>query len=110
MNRSQRRKNKISNTDPTYNLKASEIEKIKKEASEEAIEKAFICMLGFPLIVLRDKHGFGTKRLERFINDVTFQYNQFNEGYITLGDLIDVLKEETGTNLIDDVGRSIKGE
>ena len=46
--------------------------------------------------VLHDKFGFGSKRLERLIDEVNEFNDNFNAGLIEPNELIEQLKEETG--------------
>lgn len=98
MNRKERRKKgqRGPSVSPTYNLSIDQIEKIKKEASDDAMSKAFVLMLGLPLMALRDEFDFGKVRLERFEDKVTKLYQSFCAGNITLGDVHKTLYEEVG--------------
>jgi len=102
MNRSERRRQqKEEEKDQVrYNLSKADIKKIKDEAMTEAIDKAFILMLGLPVLTMRDKFGFGPKRLERLTDEVLELYDSFNKGYLTLDDILETIKEETGLELI----------
>lgn len=85
--------------EPVINVKSSDLQQIKKQATSEAVDTAFLLMLGLPLLVLRDKHGFGKVRLERFIDDVLELYDSFNKDYLTLEDIHQVIHEETGVTI-----------
>jgi hypothetical protein len=102
MNRSERRRQQKeqSKDQVRYNLSKADIKKIKDEAMTEAIDKAFILMLGLPVMVLHDKFGFGAKRLERLTDEVLELYDSYNKGFLTLDDIMNTLKEETGLELI----------
>lgn len=60
------------------------------------MSKAFVLMLGLPLMALRDEFDFGKVRLERFEDKVTKLYQSFCAGNITLGDVHKTLYEEVG--------------
>lgn len=96
MNRKQRRQNGQRGpvNAPNYNLSIDQIECIKKEAADDAMSKAFVLMLGLPLIALRDDFDFGKVRLQRFENKVIELYQSFCKGNITLGDLHKRLHDE----------------
>lgn len=98
MNRKERRKKgqRGPSVSPTYNLSIDQIEKIKKKAADDAMSKAFVLMLGLPLMALRDEFDFGKVRLERFEDKVTKLYQSFCAGNITLGDVHRTLYEEVG--------------
>lgn len=63
MNRTERRRAKKAGIpvkkEPVVNIKAADVQKIKQDASKEAADKAFLLMLGLPVMVLHDKFGFG---------------------------------------------------
>lgn len=101
MNRAEaRRLNRENNKKQvTYTLTNADIARIKKEALDEASRRAFIVLMGLPLMTLRDKFGFGKIRLERFSDNLIEIYDAFDKGYITLEDLTKTLKEETGVEV-----------
>ncbi len=104
MNRQQRRaqqKNSgsVGAKQKTYNLSLDQIQQIKQNASAQAMEQAFILMMGLPLMALRDKFDFGKVRLERFSDAVLDLWDSFNNDYITLQDCIDAVYEETGVKI-----------
>ena len=74
MNRAERRKAKKAGLpvkkEPVVNIKAADVEKIKQDASKDAANKAFLLMLGLPVMILHDKFGFGPVRCERFTDAV----------------------------------------
>lgn len=47
-----------------------------------------------PLIILRDKFGFGKVRLERYLNHYGEAIEAFNQGYLDLNDVKEVLLTE----------------
>ena len=82
-----------------YNLTEAQIKEIKRKAVNEAIDTAFILMLGLPCMVLHDKFSMimrREKRLENFTEAVLELYEAYNEDYITLEDIKQVLKDEAG--------------
>jgi len=98
MNRAERRRNcrTEAKADKTINIKTADVEKMKSEAAEQAVDTVFVLLLALPLIVLRDKHGFGKKRLEAFEEDLLTQYRCFSEGRISLEELRGIIRSETG--------------
>ena len=104
MNRAERRRLQKKGIpvkkEPVINIKYSDVQKMKDEAIKKAADTAFLLMLGLPVLVLRDNWGFGTVRLERFIDQVIDMYEAFNEGYLTLDDIQKVIEEETGIEII----------
>lgn len=83
-----------------YNLTWNQIENIKLKATSEAMDFAFRQMMLLPLMVLRDKYGYGAKRLEEFIDNVADMLDSYNKGYLDLDDIEKALKEETGIEVI----------
>lgn len=107
MNRAERRRLKRNqeSRNATYTLRNEDVTRIKQDAAQEAIDKEFVLMLGLPMIVLRDKYGWGKKRLSDFMNHVLEQYDSFNKNFIALDDLWNTIEKETGVKLIEKVGR-----
>jgi hypothetical protein len=99
VNRKQRRAKGIKEKEPVINIKASDIEQIKKDALSKAIDTSFMLMLGIPLIALRDEYGFGKVRLERLMDRMLEVYDSFNKDYLTLEDLHKTIFEETGVQI-----------
>lgn len=99
MNRQQRRNLGINAKPKTYVLTDQQIAKLKADAVKEASEKAFVAMLGLPLITLRDKFDFEQAGLERFTDELLEEYKCFDEGYIGLDELKRVIKDETGVKI-----------
>ena len=56
MNRAERRKSGIKKSVKTYTLNDSQIKQIKDDAVKEAIDTAFIYMLGLPVMIIHDKY------------------------------------------------------
>lgn len=107
MNRQERRKlakqGKFIPAEPVINIKASDIEKIKLDAVNEAVDKAFFLSLAIPVMVLHDKFGKLTKkdgREQRFAELCLELYQLYNEGYVSIEDLHQCLYEETGVKIL----------
>lgn len=103
MNRAERRRMQKQGLpvkkEPVINVKAADVQQIKKQATVEAADRAFLLMFGLPLLVLHDKWGFGKVRGERFIEQVLDLYDSFEKGYISLDDIHQVLWEEGGIKI-----------
>lgn len=103
MNRQQRRKNNIKTKEPTYNLTFSQIENIKKNATDEAIKKlvpyATAKNFYLSIMILRDKYGFGKKRLGDFVEFMAELYDSLDKGYLSLEDMENTIFEETGVRI-----------
>lgn len=102
MSRAERRRLERDNSkaQKTYTLTHAQIDQMKKEVSMEATKKAFIMMMGFPLLTLRDKFGFGKERLNRFMDKMLDLYEAYEMDYVDLDDLNDTIMKETGVTLI----------
>lgn len=73
-------------------LTHKEIEKLKEQATDNAA--AIINLM--PLLILRDKFGFGRVRLERYLDHYSEMMEAHSEGYISLKDIEKVLEAEVG--------------
>ena len=74
----------------TIQLTRKEYEELK---SKERMNAANIINL-IPLIILRDKFGFGKIRLERYLGYYQEAVDSLNEGYLDLKDVERVMLEE----------------
>lgn len=79
-------------------LKESEIRKIKKEVTNSAVRDAFVLLF----TVLHDKHGFGSKRLNEVVKEVTELAGIINDPKcgVSIDKLNDVLRNELGVNVM----------
>ena len=82
MNRKQRRAKGVQYVSPI----------IKKFKAEDIIATTMYV----PMIVLRDKYGFGRKRLGDFLEEIIDQMKFIEEGYVTTKDMQRTITEETG--------------
>ena len=110
MNRAERRRRQKQGLpfvkEPVLNIKASDIQQIKKDATNTAADTAFFLMLTIPVMVIHDKYPQimrrvvdGKSREERFADLCLDLYDSFNKGYVTLDDLAQCLWEEAGIKL-----------
>ena len=74
----------------TIQLTRKEYEELK---SKERMNAANIINL-IPLIILRDKFGFGKIRLERYLGYYQEAVDSLNKGYLDLNDVQKVLLDE----------------
>lgn len=79
-----------------YNLTWEQIQQLKRDAAKEAIGSVIELTLGLPAMVLKDKYGFGKKRLPEFLDHVVDLYESYEMGYLTLQDIREALWEEGG--------------
>lgn len=54
----------------------------------------FKIMLTISMYTLHDRYGFGNKRLERYMDHVNETLDFINDGYITMNDICEVLRDE----------------
>lgn len=106
MNRAERRRLGKKNHEPVINVKTSDFQQMKLDATKEASDKAFFLMLAIPVMVLHDKYGQlmkkvvdGKSREERFADFCLDLYDSFEKGYVTLDDLHKCLWDEAGIKL-----------
>jgi hypothetical protein len=79
---------------PTYNLTWEQIQQMKKDAAKEAVGTVIELTLGIPAMVLKDKYGFGKKRLPEALDHMVDLYESYEQGYLTLQDIRRTLWEE----------------
>lgn len=113
MNRAERRKAGKKDKVATYNLtkeqldthiKAgvkAEVETIRKQARDEAVDIAITLMLALPLKALKDKYWVKTakRRLPKFLDNVLSLYDSWNNGKITIEELREDLWNYGGIKL-----------
>lgn len=97
MNRQQRRKATKKglpvSKDPVYNLKQSDVAKMKSEATETAIT----LLLSIPIKVMHEEFGWGMrKRLPRLADALIDEYQKFADGEMTLEEYQDMVYEYCG--------------
>ena len=103
MNRAERRKLGVKNKEAVINIKRADIEQIKKDARDEALEIAFKLMLAIPVKVLSENYGKITKlnvdgksREERFTDLCLKLWDDFNADKVSINDLQDILTDKCG--------------
>ena len=103
MNRAERRKNGIKGKEPVINVKVEDIDRLKADAVKEAVTYAFKLLVAIPVMVLHDNYGKlnrlmvdGKTREERFAEMILDLYDSYEKGYVTMNDLMECLKDETG--------------
>lgn len=101
MNRAERRKAGKKAKVATYNytkeqldtlIRAGvkvEVETIRKQARDEAVDIAITLMLALPLKVLKDKYWVKTakRRLPKFLDTVLSLYDSWDKGVLTMEEL-----------------------
>lgn len=74
----------------------ADVERAKKEAMSIATDYA-LCIF---FTVLRDKEGYGIKRLQRLYSHINTLSQAIEQGYVSLPDLKRTLKEEAGIEFV----------
>ena len=85
-----------------YSIK--QIRKMKAEEYEKGQQEALNIVNVFPLLVLRDKFGFGKKRLKRFSEEYLEVIDAYNKDYLDFDDVVKMIEEETGIDYSDFIG------
>ena len=85
---------------PHIMLRESDVKKMKREASDKALKYGLVLFL----TVMRDKEGYGIKRLKRIYDNMQKLADSINKGYVNLFDLEKVLREEANINVFMNVG------
>lgn len=104
MNREERRRKKIKGREPVVNVKFDDVLAIKKNAEKKATDRAFFLMLAIPTMVIHDKFGQLMKRegREQTFTDLCIDlYEALRDGYVTLDELKQVLKDEAGIEVVE---------
>ena len=98
MNRAERRRQaKLTGSsvtkDPIISMKKSDIDRIKREATETAM----ILLLSIPIKVMHEQFGWGMKkRLPKLSDALIDEYQAFSDGDMTLEEYQNVVYEYCG--------------
>lgn len=106
MNRAERRRLGVKNKEAVINIKQSDIEQMKEDATRESMEIAFKLMLAIPVMVVHKEYSKITKlevdgkcREERFADLCLDLWNDFNKNKITLDELEECLYKYGGIKM-----------
>lgn len=102
MSRAERRRIGIHHKDPMISIKQSDIDRMKQEATAKGAKIAFALMLALPVMVIHDKFGMLMKkegREKRFAELCMEQYKCYEEDYVTIEELIQLLKDEADVEI-----------
>lgn len=88
MNRKQRRAKQHGNVQYVQPV-------IRKINTDEVLMKIFY----IPMLVMRDKYGYGTKRLGIFIEHLVDQMKAVEGGYLSVADMRETILKETGVEI-----------
>lgn len=99
---------------PTYNLTIDQIEQMKKEAAKSAVATAYKLLMYNAIMVIEGhfselirKEVDGKNRIMRFVEMLVFQFECWDEDYISIRDMQKYIKDECGVYL--DVERKGNG-
>lgn len=67
--------------------------------ADKLIDASYKVFLLLGLMSLRDEFGFGTKRMEKFMDKMSDLLDSYNKGYLNAKDLSNTIKEETGIDV-----------
>ena len=79
-----------------YNLTQEQIEQIKKNASEKAVEQSLTLLLALPVKVLKEHYGFSRKKLENFCEFISEEYDQIQLDELTIEECKELLFDKVG--------------
>lgn len=100
MNRKQRRaaqkKGITIPKDPVYNVKQSDLDKMREKSVDEAANAAMVLLLALPIKVMRDNYGFGSKRLTALAEALSDEYQKFADDEVSLEEYADLVYQYTG--------------
>lgn len=101
MNRAERRRaeRERKNGEAVYQVKRSDLERLHDDAMTQVSRKVIPVVLLTSLMVLRDKYGFGRKRLGDFAESVFEIYEAVDTDYVSFDDLAETIEKETGVKL-----------
>lgn len=110
MNRAERRRaSREAASDPVISIKQSEINKMRRDDLNKAVDTAFELMLAIPVMVIHDKYSLlmkkvvdGKSREERFAELCFELYDAYAKDYVTIEDLRKCLWEEAGMKVKKD--------
>ena len=73
----------------------ADVRKAKKEAKTLAIDACWAILFS----VMRDKEGYGAKRLRRLWDEVNYLSESVSSGRVNIRDLAETLRDEAGITL-----------
>lgn len=83
----------------TYTVTYDELKKYEERGYQRAMERASIYAGLVPMLVLRDRYGFGAKRLEDFFDYMNELIKDIDEGLLDIRDIAKAISDETGLEI-----------
>lgn len=101
MNRAERRRRAKQGLpvkkEPVYNMKQSDVSRVKSQAAEKAVDTAMVLLLALPIKVMRERYGWGMKkRLPDFAEALTDEYQRFADGEMSLEEYAQYVYDTVG--------------
>ena len=94
-------KAKKEKKNPTVTLKQSKLEKMQDEWTKQGITNSMTLMF----TVLRDKEGYGHKRIRRVFNQTVELAQTVNERYVSIEELQKALLDEIDVRIVAESGK-----
>ena len=103
MNRAERRRSARQQTTKkkTYVLTEEQIEEMKRDAVQTATRRAFLMFMSIPVMILRDKFGFGKPELSTVMDYALVWYEAVQENEVKMLELVKIAKDECGIDTIN---------
>lgn len=104
MNRQQRRKEgrrKLKELNKVHKVTAGELEKIRRDAKNDAITVLYGYLFTIPFIVLNREFKFGKKRLQKFNDLMTDELKELEAQRLDLSELMQEVKDKYGICLVN---------
>lgn len=67
--------------------------------ADKLIHSSYTAFLLLEIMALRNKFDFGSARIERWIDEINDLKESYEKGYISVQDLQQTIKEETGIEI-----------
>lgn len=67
--------------------------------ADKLIHSSYTAFLLLGIMALRNKFDFGSARIERWIDEINDLRDSYEKGYISVQDLQQTIKEETGIEI-----------
>lgn len=106
MNRAERRRNARQEKPRTYVLTEEQINKMKRDAVDEATRKAFLMFLSIPVMILHDKFSFDHLQLEKLMDYSLIWYESIQNDETHLLELVKIAETECGIQIMTHGGKN----
>lgn len=74
--------------------------RVNRRDADKLIDATRTIYMALSIMALRDEFGFGTKRLERFVEKIRQLVIDQQNGYLNIEDICDTIYAETGIKII----------